>query len=445
MAWALLGSAAMGLRRLFRSKRAWFLLSLLGAIGAGVGWLLQAPMTYEDFRAREQARARPFADAELPSEPMEEPGEPDEHAIDPLDADVPALDAGLAASDAASEDAAPALPVRTARVERSDDAPDFEEALAVLLVGVDRTRGRWGRADTIVVAVFDSNIGHAGLVSVPRDLYLPIPGHGHARINASLRIADRLSVDPVELLGELVGEVLQIPIDHVIIGNLRAFEGVVDALGGIEVDVPCAIVDDFLDERTESGRRVLDVQAGRQSMDGATAAMYARSRHGRSDWSRSRRQHAILTALRRRVADVGVTRWLPALSGALQAGVVTDMSRLELLGLLRRGRRLREGRLHGVLLGSRETEHHRTPEGRSVLLPNYDAIDEALEGVFRADAPGAPPHRRRCRPPRAALERRRERRARPAASPAPGRSPAAGPLPAGPLPAAGPSPAAEPS
>lgn len=375
----------------------------LAIVGVGAWWLLDRPMTYAAHQARESEGPSPvdFAADEV-----------DEAVLLPLGTHPPALpvDILFAASPNAPAPDLPIVPsVRTERAEL-----EFASAENYLLVGIDHTRGAWGRADTLVVAIFDEESGHAGLVSIPRDLYVDIPEHGPARINATLRIAARQGKDPLDVLRGVVEEVLSLEVEHVVVGDLRVFERTVDALGGLEVDVPCPLIDNFIDERTESGRRLLDVEAGRQAMDGATAAMYARSRHGRSDWDRSRRQHAVLSALRRRVREAGMSEWVPVLGAALEEGVITSMSRLELLRLIRRVSRLNEGRLHGLLIGSRQVESHRTAEGRSVLLPNYDAIDEALAGLFEAPAPGIAPRVRRCRPTDVALQHVRRGDIRPA-------------------------------
>lgn len=290
----------------------------------------------------------------------------------------------------------------------------FQTAETYLLVGMDRTRGTWGRADTLLVVVFDEESGHAGVISVPRDLYVDTPqllgDRSPARINAVLRIAAaKGDEDPLSTLESAIEEVLALQIDHTILGDLDVFESVIDGLGGIEVDVPCALRDNFIDHRTDNGRRILDVEAGTVEMDGVTAAMYARSRHGRSDWSRSRRQHAILRGIRAKLEEMSVLEWAPVLSDALSDGVMTSMTRLEIAQLVRRGRRLRESRLHGVVLGSRHVQRFRTDEGRAVLLPDFEAIDEALEGLFEAPAPGVSPRRRECQAADIALNHRQPR------------------------------------
>lgn len=385
----------------------------LGAV-TGIGWLLQP--------AQRAVLAGPVAETDVFFDPVDAPVVLAEEALAP----APALDESPVApatrapqsSDSVegrsvevpreSFGQGPVAPLRAAplRVERPVRAtppPRFDEAETYLLVGIDRTRSSGlGRADTLVVAVFDDASGHVGLVSIPRDLLVEVPGHGLARINATLRIAARLGRDPTATLREVVGEVLDVPIDHAILGDLDVFERTVDALGGVEVDVPCAMRDDFVDARTETGRRLLDVPAGRVRMDGVTAAMYARSRHGRSDWDRARRQQALLFAMRGRVRELGAAAWLPVLRTASEH-VTMDLSRLELLALVRRVADLREDRLHGILLGHREVTPARTARGQSVVRPDEAAIARALEGLFSAAAPGTPHARARCQPVDAAL------------------------------------------
>lgn len=333
----------------------------------------------------------------------------DEPEIAPLElVDAGPADQGLAVeADAGVEEVAtefhPDRPVERVAT------PKLADAEAYLLIGVDHTRGRWGRADSILVAFFDDESGHVGVVSIPRDLLVDVPDHGPARINATLRIAMRQERDPLQVMRERVEEVLDAPVDHVLVGDLEAFEQSIDGLGGIVVDVPCTIRDNFRDSRVEGGRRLLDVDAGERRMDGVTAAMYVRSRHGRSDWDRARRQQAVLAGLRSRLREIGPTGWLPVVGQTLEAGVFTTMSRLELIGLARRVSRVRQERMHGVLIGTRQTQAARTADGRYVLEPDFAAIDDALLGLFEAPSPGMRPERKRCPDPDIALRHRAPR------------------------------------
>lgn len=365
------------------------LVALLATTAAAWGWLAQRPLTYEappsaDPRARsEQAPSAAPAEGDGGAAGTETVADEDLEDLEPLELPPEA-----------------STPVRA----EAGRAPSFEETENYLLVGIDHTWGSgWGRADTLLVAVFDDEAGHVGVVSIPRDLYVDVPGHGPARINATMRIATHTDQDPLELVRRVVADTLAMPIHHVVVGDLSAFERTVDELGGVSVDVPCPIRDNFIDRRTESGRRLLDVGAGRRHMDGTTAAMYVRSRHGRSDWDRARRQQAVLVGLRDRVRDLGPTEWIPVLAQALDDGVLTTMSRLEMIGLARRVSRIEPERIHGLLLGRREVTGHRTVEGRSVLVPDFAAVDRALSGLFEAPSPGVRPPRAQCPPADVAL------------------------------------------
>ena len=354
------------------ARKVWWALLLLGIGGLSwfVHWLLATPLSY-----------RPAPLPPLASATSMDAGVLDDEAEA---APVILVDAG---PDAPPELREAIPPVRT----QAQRTPSFQDTTNYLLIGTDPTHSLVGRADSIMVAVFDDDTRHVGVVSIPRDLYVSIPDHGPARINAMTRLARRMERDPIELSRRVVSDTLAMPIHHVVIADLAAFEQTIDALGGVEVNVRCPILDNFIDPRTESGRRVLDVPEGRVRMDGPTAAMYVRSRHGRSDWDRARRQQAVLLGLRDRVREMSATRWVPVLGDALESGVVSSMSRLEMIGLARRVSHLAPERIHGMVLGHKTTESHRTPENRWVLLPDFDAIDEALEELFAAPVPRIAP------------------------------------------------------
>lgn len=285
--------------------------------------------------------------------------------------------------------------------------PAFRNTINCLLIGLDRRPGTGGggRTDTLIIAVIDRGSDHVGLISVPRDLYVMIPDVGPGRINAVNSLSYRAGRDGTEALKRVIQDTLAIPIHHTIAVDLGLFERAVDAVGGVTVDVPCPIVDNFIDPREETGRRLLDVRAGRQHMNGVTAAMYVRSRHGRSDWDRARRQQAVLLGLRARLLSVGGLGRLPALWEQFGESVQTDMSRLDLFQLARRMLQTDPTHLHGMVIGHQQTEHWTTPEGSWVLLPKFDEIDRALDGLFSAPSPGALPGGTRCAPADIALTR----------------------------------------
>jgi LCP family protein required for cell wall assembly len=287
-------------------------------------------------------------------------------------------------------------PIETVRTR----TPPLASTHNVLIIGLDRRADGQGAGltDTLIVAVLDQGHDHLGLVGVPRDLYVDIPNHGQGRINVVWNLARRDGKDPIEALGRVIEDALQLPIEHGLAIDLGVFERAVDAVGGVTVDVPCPIVDRFVDPREPDGHRTLDVEVGHVAMDGPTAAMYVRSRHGRSDWSRARRQQAVLLGLRATLTSAGGLSKLPALLDELGASLTTNMRRIELLGLARRVLAVDASHLHGLVIGSKETLGFRTPEGRSVLLPDPEAIRESLSKLFSAPLPGTPLVGSQCEP-----------------------------------------------
>jgi polyisoprenyl-teichoic acid--peptidoglycan teichoic acid transferase len=294
--------------------------------------------------------------------------------------------------------------VPTTPVARQARTPSLTNTRNFLVLGLDRRPDGSGPAlaDTLLVVVLDPHSQHVGLVSIPRDLYVDIPESGTDRINTVYQVAKRSKRDPLELASRVVADTLKLPIEHAVALDLGVFERAVDAVGGVDVDVPCPISDNFVDARAEGGRRLLDMDAGRSHMDGVTAAMYVRSRHGRSDFHRARRQQAVLLGVRQTLAGLGVLK-LPDLFGAFEASIETDMRRIDLLALGRRALALHPNHLHGLVIGHEHVQGFRTPEGKSVLLPNYEAIDASLGKLFSAASPGVRPARAPCESKNAAL------------------------------------------
>ncbi len=282
--------------------------------------------------------------------------------------------------------------------------PPLSNTRNFLVIGLDRRPDGSGPAlaDTLVVVVLDEASQHVGLVSVPRDLYVDIPEGGTDRINTVYQVARRSKRDPLELLRRVVEDTLKLPLEHALALDLGVFERAVDAVGGVDVEVPCAIRDNFVDTRSEGGRRLLDLDPGQRHLDGVTAAMYVRSRHGRSDFHRARRQQAVLLGVQHALAGLGMLK-LPELWGSFEASVETDMRRIELLGLARRALAVNPSHLHGLVIGAEQVQGVRTPDGKSVLIPSYEAIDAALVRLFSLPSPGVRPKLAVCEPKDAAL------------------------------------------
>ncbi len=203
--------------------------------------------------------------------------------------------------------------------------------------------------DTLIVASVDTkNTNSVFLLSLPRDLYLlNTEKMGAGRINSMYRdyssyLHTRQDMElkdaQTEAMNEVAREVSKITgleLHDVIKVDFDGFVGAVDALGGIEINVPEAITDtSYPDENY--GYEVFHIDAGLQTLDGATALKYARSRHSSSDFDRSARQQMILTAMGEKARSVGIIKdagKIVSLLRVLSANVMTTMPVGEMVGL----------------------------------------------------------------------------------------------------------------
>ncbi len=269
-------------------------------------------------------------------------------------------------------------------------ATPFESGrINLLLMGIDRRKGTdWAyRTDTILVVTLDPESGAAGLLSIPRDLQVSIPGWGEDRINTANvygYLQDRPGGGPA-LLEATIESNFGIPIDGYFVADFQAFEGIVDALGGIDVDVPKTLHDTrYPDPRPGDPHafKTIHFDPGPQHMNGERALEYARSRMSTSDFDRARRQQQVLLAIRERAFRLGaVPRW-PALAAAVLDSVKTDVGAGELLSLAFVVARIDTSRLQQVVLEPPLVVGHRRADGAAVQLPVWHLINPEIDRLF---------------------------------------------------------------
>lgn len=241
------------------------------------------------------------------------------------------LDAILAITRAAAPIAA--VPGRAAA-----PVPASSEAITMLLMGVDRRPSESGgtRSDTIMIARLDPQRQRIAMLSLPRDLIVPIPGVGYARINAANAYGE--SAGPgggIALARQTVSGLLGLPIDYVVQIDFEGFIGAIDAIGGIDIDVPTELYDPEF-PTMDYGYTVAHFLVGPQHMDGARALMYARVRHADSDFFRMRRQQSVMVAALARVRNQNVVQQLHAVAdvtGALRGFIQTDLPQEQMISL----------------------------------------------------------------------------------------------------------------
>lgn len=181
----------------------------------------------------------------------------------------------------------------------------------ILLLGIGG-EGHEGSnlTDTIILASIDPKNKRVGLLSIPRDLFVPIPGYGYRRINNAYAFAeDSLKGSGGALSGAVIGDLLDLPVHYFVRVDFNGFKKLIDDLGGITIDVPRDFSDPLY-PTDDLKTQVVSFNAGPQLMDGERALQYVRSRHGTngegSDFARSKRQQKLLLSIRDKILSKGV-------------------------------------------------------------------------------------------------------------------------------------------
>jgi LCP family protein required for cell wall assembly len=264
---------------------------------------------------------------------------------------------------------------------------DGKSRLNVLLLGTDRrpqeaAQQQWGNSDTILLVSVDPAREAAALVSVPRDLFLDIPG-GADKITAAFgRGGPQLTI-------RVVGDLLGVPIHRWAAVDVEALTSAIDAVGGVVVDVERPIRDDEYPTENYAVRRIF-LPAGLQWLDGERALWYARSRHASSDFDRASRQQRLLLGLKARARDPSVLARLPAMITSLAGAVQTDISPREALTLVKVGATADLRSIRGLVLAPPDYGTERILPTRYSIIPDRQRIRQGVGALLAAD-PAAPP------------------------------------------------------
>lgn len=243
------------------------------------------------------------------------------------------------------KDANARLPAGTTEVLARQNSLLLTSSTNILLLGTDHsTNGQAGRSsdqhsDSIMLLHVDPSRHRLVYLSVPRDLRATIPGYGDQKVNAAMQIGGpKLAIRTADAL---FGPKLQV--NHVVVVDMATFVQLIDAVGGIDVNVPEAILSNRFDcpyatsarcSRWEGWR----FEKGVQHMDGHRALIYSRIRENRlnpadTDISRGQRQQAVMQATLKKLASPGMFFRLPFSGGSLMKPLATDLSTWQFLQL----------------------------------------------------------------------------------------------------------------
>ena len=204
----------------------------------------------------------------------------------------------------------------------------------VMILGIDERKDDVGRSDTLMVATVDPDKETASLMSIPRDTRVAIEGNGYDKINAAYAYGG------YTLTKKTVEQLLDVPMDYYILIDVRAFERIIDALDGIDIDVEKRMY--YEDPWDDDGGLVIDIYPGMQHMTGEKAIQYVRYRDTEGDIGRIRRQQRFVRAVLQKATSPEVFAKLPEIVGEIAKSVRTDLGASDMLRFLQLMKKVQE-------------------------------------------------------------------------------------------------------
>jgi len=260
----------------------------------------------------------------------------------------------------------------------------------ILLLGIDQRRGEEGpfRTDTMIVLSLDPVRRSGVMLSIPRDLWVSIPGFAPGRINTANSLGDSYSFPGggPALAAQTVERNLGIRIHHTIRINFDLFLRAVDAIAPIEICVTETIHDEAYPDGSY-GIMTVHFDPGCQPMNAEQLLQYARVRHTEGgDFDRARRQQQVITAARDRILSLGGVQALlaeaPALWEAAREDIQTTLSFEELISLALLAQDIPAENITQAVLDANYVYFETTASGDQVLRLRGDAMRRLVSDLF---------------------------------------------------------------
>lgn len=265
---------------------------------------------------------------------------------------------------------------------------DGKSQITLLLLGVDDRAWEDNqgppRTDTIILVTVDPDMQSAKMLSIPRDLWVEIPGFGEHKINQAYPLGESqgLTSGGPGLTMATVEQFLDIEIPFYVQINFEAFVDIIDEIGGVKINVPEALVVDPL-----QGQYNKTLQPGVQTLSGDLALAYARARNTiGSDFDRAQRQQQVIYAILQRLTDFNLIPTLigkaPHLYQEVARGVQTNLSLQQITQLAQLGYKIPPANLQSMAIGPSDVTNSISYDGLSILLPIPEKIQTLKEALL---------------------------------------------------------------
>jgi LCP family protein required for cell wall assembly len=275
----------------------------------------------------------------------------------------------------------------TPNLEAEGQAWNGVDRINVLLMGLDYRDWQTGegppRTDSMMLVTLDPITRSAGMLSIPRDLWVEIPDFEHNRINTAYFLGEtyRLPGGGAGLAMRTVENLLGVPVQYYAVIEFGAFERAIDEIGGLDIQV-------FEDIKLSPlNKPSFWARIGSHHFDGATALAYARARKTEGgDFDRAERQQQVVLAIRDSVFEMGVAELLsraPRIYRELASGIHTNLSFDQMVALGLMGVQIKDHEVRrGVIAPPDMVLLDTLPDGSQVLKPVPDTIRQMRDQVF---------------------------------------------------------------
>ncbi len=289
--------------------------------------------------------------------------------------------------------------------ESSDKKLSGEERgrINILLLGMGGENHAGGKlTDTIILASIKPKEKKATLISIPRDLTLPVEGKGKQKVNSINAYAEFNEEDGGMALSQSLSDVLKMPIDYYVKADFQGFVNIIDELGGINIYVEQTLNDykypvkgkEKADDYEERYKH-LHINKGWQTMDGKLALKYARSRHTvgaqGSDFSRAKRQQKILKAAKQKFSNTNIILKPSLISNILNElneHISTNLKIWEMIKLWNLGKNIDTNKIKNEILDNSPSgllAVSKTEDGAYLLVPksgDFSEIQYKIQNIF---------------------------------------------------------------
>lgn len=269
--------------------------------------------------------------------------------------------------------------------------------VTLLIFGLDYRDWRTGqgppRTDTMILVSIDPLSKTAGMLSIPRDMWVDIPGSGYGKINTAYPIGEGVKYPGggPALAMKTVENFIGVPIDYYAQIDFSAFEDFINEIGGIDVNVPAPL------EITPIGGHIKDIKPGMNHFDGGWALAYARARYTEGgDFDRAQRQQQVIFAVRDKILNLNMLPTLvaraPQLVTELAGGVHTNLTVDQMISLAWLGASIPADQIkHGIIAPPDMVTFAKSPDGTQDILKPITSKIRALRDEIFASADTAGP------------------------------------------------------